>query len=91
MVVIYLTQSCPYCKAARQMLAEKGCQWQEIDLGEHPEQYEEMIQRSGRYSVPQIWIGERHVGGFDDLMALNAAGELEELLPAEDTDGERGT
>jgi glutaredoxin 3 len=91
MVVIYLTQSCPYCKAARQMLAEKGCRWQEIDLGEHPEQYEEMIQRSGRYSVPQIWIGERHVGGLDDLTALNAAGELEVLLRAEDTDGERAT
>jgi glutaredoxin 3 len=91
MVVIYLTQSCPYCRAARQMLAEKGCRWQEIDLGEHPEQYEEMIQRSGRYSVPQIWIGERHVGGLDDLTALNAAGELEVLLRAEDTDGERAT
>ena len=91
MVVIYLTQSCPYCKAARQMLAEKGCQWQEIDLGEHPEQHQEMIQRSGRYSVPQIWIGERHVGGFDDLTALNAAGELEALLRAEDADGVRAT
>lgn len=91
MVVIYLTQSCPYCKAARQMLAEKGCQWQEIDLGEHPEQYEEMIQRSGRYSVPQIWIDQRHVGGFDDLTALNAAGELDALLHAEDTDEERAT
>jgi glutaredoxin 3 len=86
MVVIYLTQSCPYCKAARQMLAEKGYQWQEIDLGEHPERYEEMIQRSGRYSVPQVWIGERHVGGFDDLTALNAAGELDALLRAEGTD-----
>jgi glutaredoxin 3 len=91
MVVIYLTQSCPYCKAARQMLAEKGCQWQEIDLGEHPERYEEMIQRSGRYSVPQIWIDERHVGGFDDLTALNAAGQLEVLLRAEDAGGERAT
>ena len=91
MIVIYMTQSCPYCKAARQMLEEKGCQWQEIDLGEHPEQHQEMIQRSGRYSVPQIWIGERHVGGFDDLTALNAAGELEALLRAEDADGVRAT
>ena len=91
MVVIYLTQSCPYCKAARQMLAEKGQQWREIDLGEHPERYEEMIQRSGRYSVPQVWIGERHVGGFDDLTALNAAGELNALLRAEHTDEERAT
>ena len=91
MVVIYLTQSCPYCKAARQMLAEKGCQWQEIDLGEHPEQHQEMIQRSGRYSVPQIWIGDRHVGGFDDLTALDAAGELDALLRAQDTDEERVT
>jgi glutaredoxin 3 len=89
MVVIYLTQSCPYCRAARQLLAEKGCQWQEIDLGEQPQQYETMIERSGRYSVPQIWIGERHVGGFDDLAALDAAGELDALLGAEDT-GARG-
>jgi glutaredoxin 3 len=89
MVVIYLTQSCPYCRAARQLLAEKDCQWQEIDLGEQPEQYETMIERSGRYSVPQIWIGERHVGGFDELAALNAAGELDALLGAEDA-GARG-
>ena len=91
MVVIYLTQSCPYCKTAREMLAEKGYPWQEIDLGEQPEQYEEMIQRSGRYSVPQIWIGERHVGGLDDLTALNAVGELDVLLRAEDTGEERAT
>ena len=91
MVVIYMTQSCPYCRAARQMLEEKGCQWQEIDLGEHPERYEEMIQRSGRYSVPQIWIGDRHGGGCDDLKALSAAGELEVLLRADATDAERAT
>ena len=91
MVVIYLTQSCSYCKAARQMLAERGCPWRGIDLGEHPEQYEEMIQRSGRYSVPQIWIDQRHVGGLDDLTALNAAGELDALLRAQDTDEERAT
>ena len=89
MVLIYLTQSCSYCRAARELLAEKGCQWQEIDLGEQPEQYETMIERSGRYSVPQIWIGERHVGGFDELAALNAAGELDALLGAEDA-GARG-
>jgi glutaredoxin 3 len=86
MVLIYLTQSCPYCRAARELLAEKGYQWQEIDLGEQPEQYETMIERSGRYSVPQIWIGERHVGGFDELAALNAAGELDALLGAEDAE-----
>jgi glutaredoxin 3 len=73
------------------MLAEKGYPWQEIDLGDHPEQYEEMIQRSGRYSVPQIWIDQRHVGGFDDLTALDAAGELDALLRAQGTDEERAT
>ena len=91
MVVIYLTQTCPYCNAARQMLAERGCEWQEIDLGAHPERGEEMTRRSGRYTVPQIWIGERHVGGFDDLTALDAAGELDALLRAQDTDEERAT
>jgi glutaredoxin 3 len=91
MVMIYLTQTCPYCNAARQMLAEKGCRWREIDLGAHPERYAEMTRRSGRYTLPQIWIGERHVGGFDELAALNAAGELDALLRAVETDEERAT
>jgi glutaredoxin 3 len=91
MVVIYLSQSCPYCRTAVQMLADKGFRWREVDLGEQPERYEEMIQRSGRYSVPQIWIGERHVGGFDDLAALNAAGELDALLRADADAEERVT
>ena len=91
MVVIYLTQTCPYCKAARQMLVQKGCPWQEIDLGAHPERRAEMTERSGRYTVPQIWIGERHVGGFDDLAALNASGELDALLRTQGTEEERAT
>ena len=65
---------------ARSLLSAKGRQWQEIDVDEQPGRREEMIERSGRTSVPQIWIGERHVGGYDDLAALESAGELEKTL-----------
>ena len=79
-VDIYTTQWCPYCRMAKQLLSRKGQRWDEIDVEAEPGRRDEMIQRSGRRSVPQIWIGERHVGGFDDLAALDAAGELDALL-----------
>jgi glutaredoxin 3 len=65
---------------AKQLLAGKGQRWEEIDVEAEPSRRDEMIQRSGRRTVPQIWIDERHVGGFDDLAALDAAGELDALL-----------
>jgi glutaredoxin 3 len=77
---IYTTQWCPYCRMAKQLLAGKGQRWEEIDVEAEPSRRDEMIQRSGRRTVPQIWIDERHVGGFDDLAALDAAGELDALL-----------
>lgn len=89
MVVIYLSRTCPYCNAARQLLAQKDCPLQEIDVGAHPERRAEMTERSGRYTVPQIWIGERHVGGFDELAALDAKGELDALLREQTTGDER--
>jgi len=79
-IQIYTTQWCPYCRMAKQLLSRKGQRWDEIDVEAEPGRRDEMIQRSGRRSVPQIWIGERHVGGFDDLAALDAAGELDALL-----------
>lgn len=79
-IEMYIRPTCPYCHAARNLLASKGQRWTEVDLAQQPERREEMIRRSGRTTVPQIWIGERHVGGFDDLSALDASGELDRLL-----------
>ena len=79
-IVIYATQWCPYCRQAKALLARKGQRWDEIDVEADPARRDEMVKRSGRRTVPQIWIGERHVGGFDDLAALEASGELDALL-----------
>jgi glutaredoxin 3 len=79
-IVIYSTQWCPYCRMAKQLLSRKGQSFDEIDVEAEPSRRDEMVARSGRRTVPQIWIGERHVGGFDDLAALESAGELDPLL-----------
>lgn len=79
-VVMYTTSWCPYCDRARRLLAGKNVTIDEIDIESAPEKRAEMQQRSGRKSVPQIFIGETHVGGSDDLHALEAAGKLDALL-----------
>jgi glutaredoxin 3 len=79
-IVIYTKSWCPYCTRAKSLLAGKGVTWQEIDIEAAPERRAEMIARSGRTTVPQIFIGPRHVGGCDDLHALEAAGGLDPLL-----------
>ena len=79
-VVVYLAGWCPYCQRARSLLSKKGVQVREIDVDDDPQLREEMIARSGRRTVPQIFIGEKHVGGCDDLMALDERGELDRLL-----------
>jgi glutaredoxin 3 len=79
-VLMYVKDWCPYCHRARALLAKKGVEYTEIDIEQHPERRVEMIQRSGRRTVPQIFIGDVHVGGSDDLHALQAAGELDEML-----------
>jgi len=84
-ILMYSTRVCPYCVRAEQLLAKKGIaadQIEKIRVDEHPEQRAEMMRITGRRSVPQIFIGERHVGGFDDLAELDAAGELDPLLRA---------
>ena len=79
-VEIYTTQWCPYCSAAKALLDDKGVGYEEIDADD-PAVRSAMVQRAnGRRTVPQIYIGETHVGGCDDLMALDAAGELKPLL-----------
>lgn len=77
---MYATSWCPYCERARQLLARKNVAFAEIDIESAPEKRAEMMARSGRRTVPQIFIGEHHVGGSDDLHALEAAHELDPLL-----------
>ncbi|MEM1200748.1 MAG: glutaredoxin 3 [Pseudomonadota bacterium] len=80
-IKIYSTKLCPFCYAAKSLLTKKGAAYEEIDVTFDPATRAKMSELAGgRTSVPQIWIGERHVGGFDDLNALEAAGELDPLL-----------
>jgi glutaredoxin 3 len=79
-VEIYTTQTCPYCIAAKRLLAKKGVAYTEIDVGGQPDKRAEMTKRTGRTSVPQIYIDGTHVGGCDDLHALDGAGKLDPLL-----------
>ena len=79
-VTIYTTSYCPYCTRAKHLLGKKGVAFNEIDVGGDAELRAEMEAKSGRYTVPQIWIGERHIGGCDDLYALDQRGGLDPLL-----------
>jgi thioredoxin reductase (NADPH) len=79
-ITLYTGPGCPYCEQARHLLTEKGQTWTEIDVTAEPARWAEMLERSGRTSVPQIWIGDRHVGGFDELADLERRGELDGLL-----------
>ncbi len=79
-VEIYTTQTCPYCIAAKGLLKKKGVAYKEIDVGADPALRQAMTERAGRRSVPQIFIGGIHVGGCDDLHALDQAGKLDPML-----------
>lgn len=82
-VVMYATAWCPFCSAARSLLLQKGVHIDEIDVDLAPGARAEMEARSGRHTVPQIFIDAYHVGGFDDLLALERAGRLDALLTPE--------
>ncbi|WP_434289724.1 glutaredoxin 3 [Celeribacter sp. SCSIO 80788] len=80
-VTLYTTPICPYCIAAKRLLDSKGVEYTDIDVMANPALRQEMMQRApGSYTVPQIFIGETHVGGCDDLHALERAGKLDPLL-----------
>ncbi|HUR64313.1 MAG TPA: glutaredoxin 3 [Candidatus Thermoplasmatota archaeon] len=81
-VVVYTTNWCPYCVRAKALLRRKGAAFREVNIEEVPGAREEMEGRSGRMTVPQVFIGGRHVGGCDDLHALDRAGGLDPLLAA---------
>jgi glutaredoxin 3 len=77
---MYCTGSCPFCHSAERLLLDKGASIEKIRVDLEPERREEMTKKSGRQTVPQIWIGERHIGGCDDLYALDRKGGLDLLL-----------
>ena len=79
-VLMYITAACPFCRSAERLLLEKGVRIEKVRVDLEPARRAEMVQRSGRRTVPQIWIGERHVGGCDDLYALEREGKLDPLL-----------
>lgn len=79
-ITIYSSNACPYCSRAKMLLDNKGLSYQEIRVDLEPGKMEEMIEKSGRKTVPQIFIGETHVGGCDDLYAWNHSGKLDEVL-----------
>lgn len=82
-VVVYSSPFCPYCFRAKDLLEEKGVAFVDIDVISEPGRRREMVERAkGRNTVPQIFIGDRHVGGSDDLAALERNGELDKLLEA---------
>ena len=81
-VTIYTKPYCPYCVAALDLLEKKGVEVNEIVAAHDPEMRQEMIDRSGRFTYPQIFVGEHHIGGCDDMMELERNGELDPLLVA---------
>ena len=82
-VTIYTGHRCTYCNAAKRMLDSKNVAYNEININEDPTKAEEMVERTNRQTVPQIFIGETHVGGFDDMAELNSEGKLDKLLNGE--------
>jgi glutaredoxin 3 len=84
-IEIYTTRYCPYCVSAKALLTRKGAAFSEIDVTGDPEGRSQMVKRAnGRMTVPQIFIGATHVGGSDELYALDRAGELDPLLAAKE-------
>ncbi|MEM5385800.1 glutaredoxin 3 [Paraburkholderia phymatum] len=81
-ITIYTTPTCPYCLAAKALLASKGLSYSEINVQNDRATALALVERTGRRTVPQIFIGDAHVGGFDDLNALETAGRLDPLLDA---------
>ncbi|MFV8818770.1 glutaredoxin 3 [Haliea sp. E17] len=77
---MYTTRFCPYCVRARMLLEGKNVEYTDIRVDAQPALRREMMQKSGRHTVPQIWVGNVHVGGYDDLARLERSGKLDQLL-----------
>jgi glutaredoxin 3 len=79
-VTVYTTRVCPYCIAAKRLLTSKGIAYSEIDVSTDPDKRAWLVETTGRRTVPQIFIGETAIGGYDDLAALDQAGKLAEMV-----------
>ena len=79
-ITMYTSAVCAYCVAAKNFLRSKGLEWTEVRIDTDPAERERMVALAGRTSVPQIFVGEVHVGGYDDMMAMHRAGDFEPLL-----------
>ncbi len=84
---MYTSAVCGYCMAAKNFLKSKGLAWNEVRIDQDPVERERMLARGGRTSVPQIFVGDTHVGGYDDLIALHRKGKLQAVLDGEALDG----
>jgi glutaredoxin 3 len=84
-ITLYTSAACGYCVAAKKFLRSKGLSWDEVRIDLDPAERERMVARARRTSVPQIFVGDIHVGGYEDLMALHRAGKLEPLLAGGET------
>lgn len=79
-IIIYTTPICPYCVRAKQLLKQKGVEWKEVDVSRDANERMALMERTKQRTVPQIFINDQHVGGFDDLYALDRAGKLDAML-----------
>lgn len=79
-IIIYSSLTCPYCDHAKELLDQKGLAYKEVNVDENPNDLREMVEKSGRRTVPQIFIDGKHIGGFDDLRRLNESGKLDALV-----------
>ncbi|MEN1957546.1 glutaredoxin 3 [Luteimonas changyuni] len=79
-ITLYTSAVCAYCVAAKNFLRSKGLEWTEVRIDLDPAERERMVSRAGRTSVPQIFVGDAHVGGYDDMMALHRSGGFEPLV-----------
>lgn len=82
-VVLYTTRFCPYCVRAKALLNSKGVEYEEIAVDNDPSLRREMMTKSGQHTVPQIWIGDQHIGGCDELYGLERKGKLDQVLELE--------
>lgn len=79
-IIIYSSLTCPYCDHAKELLDQKGLAYKEVNVDQDPNYLREMVEKSGRRTVPQIFIDDKHIGGFDDLRRLNESGKLDALV-----------
>ena len=82
-IIMYSSSLCGFCRAAKALLQRKGLEFEEVLVDQQPQLRADMMRKSGQRTVPQIWVGDSHVGGYTDLAALESSGELDTLIEAQ--------